>query len=102
MQVGVSIKPLKLMKFSLDFNRFKLAQAKDAWYYCTGKKMRWDPTGASGRDLGDEIDLIWKYHVHRHVTLMAGCCAFFPGHFIQTTGPAGNAYWAFEQVEFKI
>lgn len=102
MQVGVSIKPLKLMKFYLDFHRFKLAGAKDAWYYSTGKKMRWDPTGASGRDLGDEIDLIWKYDVCRHVTLMAGCCAFFPGYFIQTTGPAENAYWAFGQVEFKI
>ncbi len=101
-QVGVSVKPIKPMKLSLDFHRFQLAQARDAWYYCTGKKMRWDPTGASGRDLGDEIDLIWKYRAHRHVTLMAGCCAFFPGNFIQSTGPAGNAYWAFGQVEFKI
>lgn len=102
MRFGVSVKPLKAMKLSLDFHRFKLAQAKDAWYYSTGKKMRWDPTGASGKDLGDEIDLIWKFHVHQNITLMAGCCAFFPGHFIQVTGPSGNAYWAFGQVEFKV
>ena len=101
-QVGASVKPMKKMKLSLDYHHFTLAQKKDAWYYCNGKKMRWDPTGESGSDLGDEIDLIWKYHVHRYITLMAGCAAFFPGDFIKKTGTHENAYWAFSQVEFRL
>lgn len=101
-QMGVSVKPIRKMKLSLEFHRFKLAQAKDAWYYCTGKKMRWDPTGKSGRNLGYEIDLIWKYEVHRYMTLMAGCCAFFPGQFIEMTGASENAYWAFGQVLLRF
>jgi len=101
-QVGVSVKPIKGMKLSLDYHHFNLAQKKDAWYYGTGKKMRWDPTGESGSDLGDEIDLIWKYRVHRRITLMAGCAAFFPGDFIKATGTHENAYWAFGQIEIKI
>ena len=102
MEVSGSVKPMKGMKLSLAYHHFNLAQAKDAWYYCTGKKMRWDPTGASGTDLGDEIDLIWKYEFHPRLIFMAGCSAFFPGHFIEATGPAGNAYWAFGQIEIKI
>jgi len=46
LQVGVSVKPVQSMKFSLDFHRFQLAQAKDAWYYSTQKK---DALGSYGR-----------------------------------------------------
>ena len=102
LKLGVSVKPMKRMKLSLDYHHFNLAQKKDAWYYCTGKKMRWDPAGESGSDLGDEIDLIWKYHIHRRVTLMAGCAAFFPGDFVKATGSHENAYWGFGQIEIKI
>lgn len=101
-EIGISVKPLKGMKVELDYHRFRLAQAKDAWYFCNGKKMRWDPSGASGRDLGQEIDLIWKYRVHRHITLMAGCAWFFPGDFIKATGTHDDARWAFGQIELTF
>ncbi|MCF8143000.1 MAG: alginate export family protein [Deltaproteobacteria bacterium] len=101
-QVGVSVKPVEKMKISLDYHNFSLAQKKDAWYYCTGKKMRWDPTGASGSDLGNEIDLVWQYQIHPRIGLMAGCAAFFPGDFVEATGSDDNAYWAFGQIMIKI
>ena len=101
-QVGVSVKPLKGMKLSLDYHNFSLAQKKDAWYYSTGKKMRSDPTGASGSDLGDEIDLMWWYDIHPRVNLMAGCAMFFPGGFVKATGTHDNAYWAFGQIAIKF
>jgi len=101
-QVGVSIKPMEKMKISLDYHNFSLAQKKDAWYYCTGKKMRWDPTGSSGSSLGDEIDLVWQYQIHPRIGLMAGCAAFFPGDFVEATGSYANAYWAFGQLMIKI
>jgi hypothetical protein len=101
-QIGVSVKPVEKMKISLDYHNFSLAQKKDAWYYSNEKKMRWDPTGASGSSLGDEIDLIWQYQIHPRIDLMAGCAAFFPGDFVRATGSHDNAYWAFGQFRIKI
>jgi hypothetical protein len=101
-QVGVSVRPFKGMKLSLDYHNLSLAQKKDAWYYSTGKKMRSDPTGASGSDLGDEIDLMWWYDIHPRVNLMAGCAVFFPGDFVKATGTHDNAYWAFGQIAIKF
>ena len=102
LQLGISVQPVKRMKLSLDCHHFNLAQKRDAWYFGTGKKMQWDPTGESGSDLGNEIDLIWKYHIDPRVTLMAGCAAFFPGDFVKKTGSHENAYWGFGQIETGI
>ncbi|VBB45461.1 conserved hypothetical protein [uncultured Desulfatiglans sp.] len=102
LQVGVGVKPAEKMKLSLDYHHFRLAEDRDAWYYCTGKKMRWDPTGSSGSELGDEIDLIWKYQVCPRIGLMAGCAGFYPGEFVEKTGSHEDAYWAFGQIEIKI
>jgi hypothetical protein len=101
-QVGVSIKPMEKPEISLDYHKFNLARKRAAWYYCTGKKMRWAPSGASGSDLGDEIDLVWRYRIHPRIGLMAGCAAFFPGNFVKATGSSDNVYRAFGQIMINI
>ncbi|NQT20243.1 MAG: alginate export family protein [Planctomycetes bacterium] len=106
-QCGFSIKPAQRMKLSADYHVFQLAERKDAWYYCNCKPQRRDNTGASGRNLGQEIDVIAKWQVPlgksmkkaiKKLELMAGYAYFVPGSFIQRTGPAGDANWGFVQV----
>ena len=101
-EISGSLQPIKRMKVELDYHRFRLAQEKDAWYFCNGKKMRWDPSGASGRNLGQEVDLIWKYRMCRHISLMAGYAWFSPGHFLKTTGTHDDAHWCFGQIEISL
>lgn len=102
LQAGVRIKPAKGMSLCCEYHRFRLSEAKDAWYYCTGKKIRQDKTGASGTDLGEEIDLIIHYKINRHISLMAGYGRFFPGSFVRRTGSHEDADWVFTQIALQI
>ena len=101
-QAGLSVKPVKGLKVSLDHHFFRLAEARDAWYYCTGKPQRRDPTGSAGQTLGQEIDLVGQYKVSDRVTLTGGYSHFFPGGFVESTGPGGDADWLFLQFELSI
>ena len=106
-QCGVSVRPVNKMIVSLDCHNFMLAEGKDSWYYSNGKSMRRDKTGAAGRDLGREIDLIAKYDVPlgqapfgkavKKLELTGGYGYFMPGDFVQNTGTAGSAHWVFFQ-----
>lgn len=98
----LSLKPSRKLKASLDWHLFQLAEAKDAWYYCNGKPQRKDPTGSSGRDLGQELDLILQYALSQDCQLMGGYGLFRPGDFVEDTGASGNAHWAFLQMMYSF
>jgi hypothetical protein len=101
-QAGVEIRPWKKVEFSLEYHYFLLAQEKDAWYSSKGLPARQDPTGRSGRDLGQEVDLIAGWKVRSDLELLVGYSHFFPAGFMERTGPAGGADWAFLQAEYSI
>jgi len=96
-QLSFSCKPLKRTKVSIDYHCFRLAEARDAWYWCSGRPARQDPTGEAGKDLGQEIDVIVSYAHSDCLKLMAGCAHFFPGTFIERTGASPGADWCFLQ-----
>jgi len=96
-QTSLSLEPGEKLDVRLDWHYFRLDKARDAWYYCNSRPQRWDPTGAAGSDLGHEIDLVVKYKCSRCLNLQAGYAHFFPGLFIQRTGPSPDADWAFVQ-----
>jgi len=111
-QCGVAIHPINKLTLSADYHRFMLAESKDSWYYSNGNSMRRDRTGAAGRNLGQEIDLIVKYDVPlgesriakaiRKLELMAGYGYFMPGSFIKRTGSADDAHWMFMQTALSF
>jgi hypothetical protein len=50
-----------------------------------------DPTGKSGRHLGEEFDVYTWYEINREVHIGAGIGHLLPGEFIATAGK-GAAY----------
>jgi len=101
-QLSFSCKPLRRVKIALDYHFFRLAEARDAWYWCSGRPARQDPTGAAGKDLGQEIDVIVSYAHSKHLKLMAGYAHFFPGTFIERTGASPGADWCFLQTLYSF
>jgi len=89
------------LSFRCEYHYFTLDQKKDAWYY-PGKAQRRDETGASGRELGHEIDLTFHYKAAHWFDFRGGYCLFFPGDFIRKTGPDPDASWAFLQTVFSF
>ncbi|MFW6163194.1 MAG: alginate export family protein [Planctomycetota bacterium] len=101
-QASLSFKPLPRTKVSIDYHLFRLDEARDAWYWCSGRPARQDPTGAAGKDLGQEIDVIVSYKHNQRLKLMAGYAHFFPGTFIERTGPSPGADWCFVQTQYSF
>lgn len=93
------LSPTDKLSLRGEYHYFTLDEKKDAWYY-PGKAQRRDKTGASGRDLGQEVDLTFHYKASKRLDLRGGYCMFFPGEFIRNTGPHPNASWAFLQTVF--
>jgi hypothetical protein len=102
-QATFSVKPRKGVKIWVDYHYFRLDDARDAWYYCTGRPQRRDPTGASGSGLGHEIDLMAKWQMTKNLELFTGYAHFFPSTFIKRTpGGDGDADWAFIQFLYSF
>jgi len=98
----VSVKPTEATELILDWHFFCRDKAQNAWYHGNGRPQRQDPTGAAGTELGHEIDPVAKYKYCKHLDFQAGYSHFFPGSFIQRTGPSPDADWAFFQMMYRF
>jgi len=102
-QLNASVKPTKTTKFWVDYHIFRLAEAEDAWYWTSGSAARRDATGAPGKELGQEIDILFNWKVSKRFDWLCGYCYFFPGDFIrQTPGDDCGADWFFSQVTMSF
>jgi hypothetical protein len=101
--LNFSVQPAKSLKLGVDYHYFRLAQARDAWYWVNGKTERRDPTGAAGQDLGHEVDVITRWQVNRELELLVGYARFFAGEFVRhTPGDDRGANWAFVQATYDF
>jgi len=100
-EVDFSVKPWHGLAFYVEYHHFMLDQAKDAWYTTGLKAFRRDPTGRSGTTLGDELDVRVAWTLWNHLELMAGYGRFFPGAFVESTGPSTAANWGFAQCTYS-
>lgn len=76
------------LTLNLQYHRFGLYDAKDAWYgdgggVNAGRVPFVDPTGRSGKDVGQEISLLANYKLNKHTTLEAAIGTFVPGNFVK-------------------
>ncbi len=70
------------------YHHFWLDQSRDALYNPGGVAYRRDPTGAAGRNVGDEIDLVVNFHLSRYSDLLVSYNMLFGGDFLEaTSGP---------------
>lgn len=79
--------PAPFVTCQFQYHHFALASARDALYNAAGVPIRQDPTGASGRDVGDEFDFLANFHINRHNDLLFGFSYFIPGTFLRNAAP---------------
>lgn len=76
------------------YHHFWLDSPTDALYNAGGVAIRRDPTGAAGRNVGDELNLVVNFHLARYTDVLVSCNKLYGGRFLQqTAGPnaASNA-----------
>ena len=88
---------LPKVRFEADLHKFLLAAKRGAWKNAGGGVLGFDPTGTSGRDVGQEIDFTLRLPLWKHVKLMGGYSVFFPGTFAKATRGPETHHWGFEQ-----
>jgi len=100
-RLNLIIIPFGDLNLRAEYHNLHLDKAKDAWYDAS-KIQRWNRTGSSGRYLGQEIDLVVQKKILKNLEVLAGYCFFFPGSFIESTGPAPNGQWLFLQTTLNF
>ena len=99
-------KPSPMMTVDLGYHRFGLRDAADAWYGSSGTVNSGlvDPTGRSGREVGQELDLQVAYNPTPKIGLLAGASVFNPGRFVRSIRGKNSTdlTWLFAQVSFRF
>jgi hypothetical protein len=73
----------------------RLRDASDAWYGTSGANkfggtVFVDPTGASGKDVGQEYDLDLTWSVDKKTDIRFGVAVFDPGSFVRNLSGKGD------------
>ena len=98
LHVGLSAKPTAKSKLAVDWHTFKLAEPRDSWYVAGGAPKLTDPTGASGDDIGSELDLTFWYSHAPSQKYMLGYSRFFTGSYAwNLTGVGDDTDWFYLQ-----
>ncbi len=100
--VQLRANPAGNLTIHLDGHVFRQVESRDAWYDAAGARVRRDATGASSREIGQEIDLYARWTLWERVSFWTGYSHFFPGGLVSDTGfdPDGN--WMFCQMEVRF
>lgn len=109
LRLSASAKPMDSWTLSLDHHWFWLQNNRDYWYGAAGRPnltsggtpLR-DATGASGREVGRELDIIASVAATRDLSLEAGYAHFTPGSYIRSvSGDADVSDWWYVQATWK-
>lgn len=77
--------PTKWITMWTQFHSFWLADKQDALFNAAGVPLRYDPTGAAGSHVGEELDFIINFHLSKHADIMVGYSYLWGGEFLQKT-----------------
>lgn len=96
------IEPNNRTKLRLEAHKFWLDSPSDGWYSAVPGSYPRDKTGASGRELGSEIDLVGTHKLNKWTSLEAGAAHFMPGAFAEKHGREDAANYLYVQTVFTF
>ncbi|MCH7702141.1 MAG: alginate export family protein [Planctomycetes bacterium] len=90
------------VKGAIAYHAFWLTHPEDALYNAAGGVVRRDPTGDSGRKVGQEMDLTVKWKLDAHSNVLLGYSHFWDSDLITNTGPSEDADLFYVQYQLKF
>jgi len=99
-QLHLTLHPHKDWRIVTRWHHFRLAEREDAWYL--NPKAYRDPTGASGDEVGRELDIIGRWQVSSQHQIQCGFGYFWPDEFAEKQDADKDAAWAFVQWQWKF
>lgn len=98
-RTGASIIPHRRWSITAQYVDLWLASATDAVYNSSGGAILCDPTGRSGKHLGEEVDTYAWYEINREVHVGGGVGHFLPGEFIDKVGKGASFTYPYFVIE---
>jgi hypothetical protein len=83
-------------------HRFSLDQERGPWKDAAGSTLGSDPAGASGRSVGREIDLTYRFAWTDKAAVEGGLSRFAPGRFARLTRGDDASRWAYLMLTFAF
>ncbi len=80
--------PTKWLTVWVQYHNFWLAAKQDALYNAGGNAIRRDATGKAGSHVGQEVDLVFNFHLTKHADLLTGYSHLYGGEFLRNTAGA--------------
>lgn len=90
-KLEVNAVPARGWKAAAQYHFFQLDNARDYWYGAGGVGGLRDPTGAAGRNVGTEFDLVVWYNPNPTWSVDGGWGHFMPGSFVKRLSPKDDA-----------
>ncbi len=100
-KIGLEAKPYPKLKLVSGYHWFFLDSNKSAWFNASSTVIRAAAPGAS-TTLGQEIDLLAKWQMMKHLEILLGYSHFFTGAFVSNTGSSSDANFFYLQTVFTI
>lgn len=101
LSTGITFEPVDKLTVDLHGHFFWRASADDGLYNVGGGLSRPGSAG-DAREVGSEIDLLLRYQLDRHTSLMLGYSHFFPGSFIRESGPSRSTGFLYAGAEYRF
>jgi len=83
-------------------HRFLLEEERGAWKSAGGAVLGLDPTGASGTNVGSEVDLTYRFAWNPRSTVEAGLSRFEPGRFARRTRGRSASTWGYVMLTVRL
>ena len=96
--LSLSFKPVKDVKVEFYLRSYSLASDTDAWV----RGGRRDPSGGSGRHIGEELDFRLRWQATDRLLINTGVAHFMPGSFVDETGPSETSTLGYLQARFDF
>ncbi len=100
--VNVTVRPRKDLTVRAFYYHFWLASETDALFNSGGVATRRDPSGASGRDVGDEFDLTVNWQIDAHSSVLLGFSYFWPGDYLERFGRSIDGSFYYVQWQYRF
>ncbi len=98
---GISLSPIRSLSLSLQQYFFWRDSDRDALYNKSGGVLRPGNT-TRARYVGAETDFFATYSFDRHILLYGGYSHFFPGDFIDKTGPSKGSDFFYTAIQYTF
>lgn len=98
---GIEFTPSSRARLKLSYHNWHLDQARDGLYLAVGPLVYKDPTGQSGRHVGQEFDIFTQFTRGPHY-IGIGYARLFPGEFLRNVSPGASLNYIFMNVGYRF